>query len=89
MPTKKTIPKARRKHKGGGSGPLVKRLGFFIEKRSGVHVLAWLSGGCRPAEPTELAMWRRLNRLNDAAKRVLADIDEDQIAEAHDCAVHD
>jgi len=89
MPTKNTKTKARRTAKAVGSSPLVRRLGFFIEKRSGVQVLEWLSGGCRPAERTELAMWNRLNRLNDAAKRVLSDIDEDQIAGAHDCAVHD
>jgi hypothetical protein len=85
--SKKKKTSASRTNRAVGSSPLVRRLGFFIELRAGVQTLQWLSGGCRPAQRTEISMWKRLNRLNEAAKRVLLDVDDDGIAEAGDVAI--
>lgn len=32
-------------------------LGFVIEQRGDVHVIAWQTGGCRPATDAEVALW--------------------------------
>lgn len=68
---------------------LVRELGFYIERRGRVNVVVELSGGCEPATTREMRMWERLTALNEAARRVLRDVDDDGVAEAHDVAIHE
>lgn len=46
------------------------KLGFWIEMRGDIHVLQWANdGGCRPAEPTEIAMWKEITGTEGGAER--------------------
>lgn len=36
---------------------IAKQLGFWIAIAGDFSILYWVSGGCRPANETELAMW--------------------------------
>lgn len=41
----------------------VNALGFDIERRAGVPVVVFDSGGCHPASDSEVALWARVQEL--------------------------
>lgn len=62
---------------------VAKGLGFVIENRSGFDVLSYLSSGCRPATPSEMAMWQSILALLDriAALEAEREADKARVAE--------
>ncbi|QJU52943.1 hypothetical protein SCB71_06380 [Herbiconiux sp. KACC 21604] len=56
-------------------------LGFVIEDRAGIDVLVYENGSCRPAQPTEVKMWRALVSRDRRMKAEGAAVEMDALAD--------